>query len=158
YFLRFLLEANFYDAAVRSVDQPSGFWTRESYRPETAHTGQREPGASLIRSPGSGSGRERGRVIGGGQHRPAEGGFARRTSLPHIAQAEDRAGYWRGTRQRPCHTAVAGNRSARVIGISRIQIAAPHDSAVRIAKINSECARAGSAKQRSVIGVPCIAL
>ena len=57
-------------------------------------------------------------------------------------QSENRAGHWRGTRQRPCHTAVAGNRSARVIGISGIQIAAPHNSMVRIAKVDGECARA----------------
>jgi hypothetical protein len=34
----------------------------------------------------------------------------------------------------------------RVVGITGIQIAAAHDPVVRIAEINGECARAGSAK------------
>src|SRR5438874_9704379 len=62
------LKTDFQNATVRS-DEPSGFRSGESYRPEAAHTGQREPGVSLVRSPSSGSGRKRGRVIGGDHHR-----------------------------------------------------------------------------------------
>ena len=56
------------------------------------------------------------------------------------------------------HAAIAGNRGARVIGITGIQIAAAHDPVVRIAEIDGECARAGRTKQRSVVGVPGVAL
>ena len=113
-----MLKANLYDAAVRS-DKPSGFGSGESYRPEAAHTGQREPGVSLIRSPRSGSGRKCGRIIGGDHHSAAEIVSAPATSSSDIAQAENRAGYRRGTGERPCDTAIAGYRSARVIGISQ---------------------------------------
>src|SRR6516164_8427742 len=140
YRVRCQLKANFYDATIRSVDQPSGFGTRKSYRPEAAHTGQREPSVSLVRSPGSGSGRKRGRVICGDHHSAAEVVSTAATSLSDIAQAENRARDGRRIRECPGSTAVAGYRSARVIGISRIQIATADDSAVRIAKIDSECA------------------
>src|SRR5215467_10308736 len=46
------------------------------------------------------------------------------TSSSDIAQAENRACYRRGTGERPCHTAITRYRGARIIGISRIQIAA----------------------------------
>src|SRR5215475_661889 len=138
YYVRCALEANLQDATIRSVDQPSGFGTGESYRPKSRYIRQREPGRAFVRSPGSGSSRKRGRVIGGDHHGPAEIVSAAATSLSDIAQAEDRARYRRGTGQRPCHTAIAGNRSARIIRISRVQIAAAHDSVVRIAEIDRE--------------------
>ena len=47
---------------------------------------------------------------------------------------------------------------ARVIRVTGIQIAAAHDSVVRIAEIDGECACAGRANQWSVIGVPGVAL
>ena len=122
------------------------FGVAKAYRPETAHTGQREPGISLVRSPRSGSGRKRGRVIGGDHHGAAEIVSAPATSLSDITQAKNRARDGRRIRECPGSTAVAGNRSARVIGITGIQIAAPHDSMVRIAKIDRECAARGSAK------------
>src|SRR4029077_17420499 len=151
------LKADLQNTTIRP-DQPSGFRSCKSYRPETAHTGQREPGVSLIRGPGSGSGRKRGRVIRGDHHCATEVVSATATSPSYIAQAEYRAGYRRRTRKSPSHAAVAGNRGARVIGITGIQIAAAHDSIVRIAEINAECAGAGRAKQRRIIRVPGVPL
>ena len=80
-------------------------------------------------------------VIGGDHHGATEIVSAAATSLSDIAQPENRAGYRRRTRKSPCSAAIAGNRSARVIGITGIQIAAAHDSVVRIAEIDRECAR-----------------
>ena len=65
------LKTDFQNATIGS-DEPSCFGSGESYRPEAAHTGQREPGVSLVRSPGSGSGRKRGRIIGRDHHRASE--------------------------------------------------------------------------------------
>src|SRR5262249_45041532 len=136
----------FQNTTIRSVDQPSGFWTRERYRPETAHTGQREPSVSLIRSPGRGPGRKCGRVICGDHYGTTEIVSAAVTSLSNVTQPENGAGYRRRTRKTRSSAAIAGNRSARAIGITRIQIAAAHDPVVRIAKINGEGATAESAK------------
>ena len=108
-----------------------------------AHIRQREPGRAFVRSPGSGSGRKRGRVIGGDHHGASEIVSAAATSLSDITQPEYGAGYRRRIRESPCSAAIAGNRSARVIGITGIQIAAAHDSVVRIAEINGECAALG---------------
>ena len=57
----------------------------------------------------------------------------------------------------PSSAAIAGNRGARVIGITGIQVAA-HDSVMRIAEIYGECAGAGRTDQWSVISVPSVAL
>src|SRR4030095_1551682 len=107
---------------------------------------QREPSVSLIRSPGRGSGRKRGRVIGSDHYGTTEIVSAAVTSPSNVTQPEYGAGYRRRTRQSPSSAAIAGNRGARAIGITRIQRAAAHDSVVWIAEINSECATAGSAK------------
>ena len=123
------------------TSQPA-FGVAKATAQKPAHTGQREPGVSLVRSPGSGSGRKRGRVIGGDHHSAAEIVSAAATSLSDITQPKNRAGYRRRIRESPSSAAIAGNRSARVIGITGIQIAAAHDSVVRIAKINRECAAA----------------
>ncbi len=146
------LKTDFQNATIRS-DEPSGFGSGESYRPESRHIRQREPGRSFVRSPGCGS-----EVIGGDHHGATEIVSAAATSLSDITQSENGAGYRRRTRKSPSSAAIAGNRSARVIGITGIQIAAAHDSVVRIAEIDRECACAGRAKQRSVIRVPSVAL
>ncbi len=152
------LKTDFQNATIRSIDQPSGFGTRESYRPETAHTGQREPSVSLIRSPGGGSGRKRGRVIGGDHYGTTEIVSAAVTSPSNVTQPEYGAGNRRRTRKSPSSAAITRRRSARVVGITGIQIAAAHDPVVRIAEINGECARAGRAKQRRIIRVPGVPL
>src|SRR5439155_24143704 len=136
------LEPDFQNATIRP-DEPPGFGSGESYGPEAAHTGQREPGVSLVRSPSSGSGRKRGRVIGRDHYCATEVVSAAATSATHIAQAENRAGYRRRTRKCPSSAAIAGNRGARVIWVTGIQIAAAHDSVMRIAEIDGECACAG---------------
>src|SRR5262245_57973574 len=146
-----LLKADLQNAAIRS-DEPSGFGTGECYGPKAAHTGQREPGVSLVRSPGSDSSRKRGRVIGGDHHGTAKIVSAPATSLSNVAQSKYRAGYRRRTCGSPRSTTIAGNCRARVIGVTGIEVAAAHDSVVRVAKINRECACTGRTKQRSVIG------
>src|SRR5262249_56148043 len=80
------------------------------------------------------------------------------TSVSDITQPEDRAGYRRGTRKSPGSATIAGNCSARVIGITGIQIAAAYDSVVRIAEIDRERTCARRAHQRSVVSIPSIAL
>src|SRR5207244_10470977 len=125
------LKTDFQNATVRS-DEPSGFWSSESYRPEAAHTGQREPGVSLVRSPGSGSGRKRGRIIGRDHYCATEVVSAAATSLSDVTQPEYGAGYWRRTRKSPSSAAITRRRGARVIGITGIQIAAAYDAIVRI--------------------------
>src|SRR5437762_1154247 len=151
------LKTDFQNATIRS-DEPPCFRSGESYRPEAAHTGQCEPRVSLVRSPSSGSGRKHGRVNGRDHHGASEVVSATATSLSDIAQAKNGTGYRRRIREIPCHAAIAGNCSARVIGITGIQIAAAHDPVVRIAKINRECAGSGRANEWSVIGVPGVAL
>src|SRR5438093_8105992 len=82
------LKTDFQNATIRP-DEPPGFGSGESYGPEAAHTGQREPGVSLVRSPSSGSGRKRGRVIGRDHYCATEVVSAAATSATHIAQAEN---------------------------------------------------------------------
>src|SRR5439155_8249580 len=147
------LKTDFQNATVRS-DEPSGFRSGESYRPEAAHTGQREPGVSLVRSPSSGSGRKRGRVIGR-DHNCAPAIVSRAaTSLSDVTQPEYGAGDRRRTRKSPSSAAITRRRSSRVIGITGIQIATAYDAMERIAEIDGECACARRANQWSVIGVP----
>src|SRR6266852_9790521 len=59
-----LLKADLQNGASRA-HQPSSFWTRKSDRPVAGHTRQREPGVSLIGSPGRTS------RIGRNHHRSA---------------------------------------------------------------------------------------
>ena len=79
-----LLKANLQNAAIRS-DEPSGFGSGKRHGPKAAHTGQREPGVSLVRSPGSDSSRKRGRVIGGDYYGTTEIVSAAVTTLPNVA-------------------------------------------------------------------------
>src|SRR5205807_2117792 len=60
------LEADLQNAAVIAIHQPSRVGAGEGYGPKAAHTGQGEPGVSLIGSPGCAS------KIGGDDHRALE--------------------------------------------------------------------------------------
>ena len=80
------------------------------------------------------------------------------TSPSNVTQPEYGAGNRRRSRKSPSSAAITRRRSARVIGITGIQIAAAHDPVVRIAEINGECAGAGRAKQRRIIRVPGVPL
>src|SRR6267378_455615 len=125
------LKADFQNATIGS-DEPSGFGSSEGYRPKSRHVRQREPGRAFVRSPGCAS------VIRGDHHGASEIVSAAATSLSNVTQSENSAGYRRRTRKSPSSAAIAGNRGARVIGITGIQIAPAHDSMVRIAEINGE--------------------
>ena len=122
-----LLEANLQNGTSRA-HQPSSFWTRKGYRPVSGHTGQREPGVSLIRSPGRSS------RIGRNHHSAAAVVSFLSSSLslslsfliaavadrPHITQAENRSGYWRMIGELPGLAAVVGGGRRSVIGIVRV--------------------------------------
>ena len=79
-----------------------------------------------------------------------------RPGLADVAKTENRAGHRRWISQRPGSTAIAGNRSVRVVRIAGIEIAAAHNPMERITKIDGECACAGRTKQPSVVGVPAV--
>ena len=97
------LKTDFQNATVRS-DEPSGFRSGESYRPEARHIGQCEPGVAFVRSPCCAS------VIGGDHNCAPEIVSRAATSATHIAQAENRAGYRRRIRKDPGSAAVARYR------------------------------------------------
>src|SRR5206468_9043927 len=75
----------------------------------------------------------------------------------YVAQTEDGARDWRRVGKSPGLTAIVRNRSACVIGITRVQITATHDTVMGIAKIDREGARARRAHQGSVIRIPSVA-
>src|SRR5438105_14745568 len=96
------------------TSQPD-LWTDKRYRPEASHSRQRKPGVSGIRSPSRTSlGRDRDRAAG------IACGAA--TSPTDMALAEDGPRYRRSVGQSPRLTAIARDCSARVIGITWIEI------------------------------------
>jgi hypothetical protein len=145
------LEADLQNTTI-GPDQPPGFGSGKSYRPETTYTGQGEPGVSLIRSPGRAS------VIGRDHYCAPEIVSRAATSATHIAQAENRSPDRRRRCKSPRLTAITRSCGARAIRIPRIQITAPYDAMKRITESDSEGTRAGRAKQRRVMRIPRVAL
>src|SRR4029077_11761737 len=122
--------------ATIGTHQPSGFWTGKSHRPVAGDTRQREPGVSLIGSPGGAS------IISGNYHRSAEIVSSAAASLTHVAQAENGSRHRRRVRKGPGLTAIARSRGARVIGIAGVQIAAAYDAIEWVTEVDGEGASA----------------
>src|SRR5437868_14175403 len=83
--------------------EPSGFGSRKSYRPKTAHIRQREPCVSLI-------GRPCRAAIVGRNHHCAAAVSDTATRVTHVAQTEDGSRNWRRVGKSPCLTAIVRNR------------------------------------------------
>src|SRR6266446_2596363 len=136
--------------------QPSSFWTRKSDRPVAGHTGQREPGISLIGSPGRTS------RIGRDHHSGAvvvsflslSFMIAAVADRPHVTQPKNGTGNRRRVRKLPRLTAIVRRGGSSVIRVAWIQIAAANDAMPGVTEIHREGARAGRTDKRRVICVP----
>ena len=148
------LEADLQNATVRTY-QPSGLRIRKGDSPEAGHTGQREPGSSLIGSP------RRSSIISGDDHRAAAlvmVCFLTAVANPmQVAQAENGSGHRRLVRKLPGSAAIVGSCRRRVVRIARVQITAAHDAMPRVAESHRECTCAGRTQERSIIRVPGVA-
>src|SRR6266404_4226469 len=143
--------------------QPSSFWTRKSDRPVSGHTGQREPGVSLIGSPCRSSriGRDHNSIAAVVSFLSLSLSLsfviAAVVDRPHITQAENRTGDRRRVRKLPSLAAIVRRGGSSVIRVAWIQIAAANDAMPGVTEIHREGARAGRTDKRRVIRVPRVA-